>query len=62
MTHSIIIQCTDIQLAMSLHFVIYTQPVQPSSPFQMARKARSARMTQTSGKATRPRAKHANFS
>lgn len=55
------IQCTGIQLAMSLHFE-YTQPVQPSSPFQMARKARSARMTQTSGKATRPRAKHANFS
>ena len=55
------IQCTGIQLAMSLHFVIYyTLSLQPSSPFQMARRPSSARMTQTSGKATR--AEGANFS
>lgn len=57
------IQCTFIHLATALHFVIYMQwelSLQPSSPFQMARKASTTRMTQTRGEATR--AKHASFS
>ena len=40
--------------------LLYTLSLQTSSPFQMARRASSARMTQTSGKAAR--GKHANFS
>ena len=56
--HSI---CSEMAYAwLRYHILLYTLRLQPSSPFQMARKASSARMTQTSGKAAR--AECANFS